>query len=95
MAYDFEWDLFKDIQNQEKHGVAFDLAQYAFLDPNKLIEFDLDHSGQEQRFFCYGAIDSEILTVRFTLRNDRIRIIGAGFWRKGKAIYENENKKTR
>jgi len=32
------------------------------------------------------------MTVRFTYRHDMIRIIGAGYWRKGKAIYEQENK---
>jgi predicted DNA binding CopG/RHH family protein len=32
------------------------------------------------------------MTVRFTYRKNRIRIIGAGYWRKGKDIYERENK---
>src|SRR6266568_3307133 len=32
-----------------------------------------------------------ILTVRFTYREDVIRIHGAGYWRKGKRIYEREN----
>ena len=32
-----------------------------------------------------------ILTVRFTYRNQRIRIIGAGYWRRGKKIYEQTN----
>ena len=35
--------------------------------------------------------DGGILTVRFTRRGEAIRIIGAGYWRKGKAIYEKEN----
>lgn len=29
--------------------------------------------------------------MRFTYRNEVIRIIGAGYWRKGKRIYEQEN----
>jgi hypothetical protein len=29
--------------------------------------------------------------VRFTYRDDVIRIFGAGYWRKGKQIYEREN----
>jgi hypothetical protein len=29
--------------------------------------------------------------VRFTVRGDAIRIFGAGYWRKGKKIYEQEN----
>ena len=32
-----------------------------------------------------------MLTVRFTYRNRVIRIIGAGYWRKGKRIHEQEN----
>lgn len=28
--------------------------------------------------------------VRFTYREDVIRIIGAGYWRRGKAIYEQQ-----
>lgn len=31
------------------------------------------------------------LTVRFTYRGSVIRIFGAGYWRKGKVIYEREN----
>jgi len=31
------------------------------------------------------------MTVRFTSRESAIRIIGAGYWRKGKRIYEREN----
>jgi hypothetical protein len=32
------------------------------------------------------------MTVRFTYRGNTIRIIGAGYWRKGKKIYETSNK---
>ena len=35
---------------------------------------------------------SGILTVRFTMRNENIRIIGAGYWREGRYRYEEENK---
>lgn len=37
-------------------------------------------------------IDTLVATVRFTVRNDKIRIFGAGYWRQGKKIYEKENK---
>jgi len=33
-----------------------------------------------------------IVTVRFTRRGDRLRIIGAGYWRKGKELYEKTNR---
>jgi hypothetical protein len=39
-----------------------------------------------------GEVGGGILTVRFTHRHNVIRIIGAGYWRKGKSIYEKENR---
>ena len=87
----FEWDAEKDSENREKHGVSFELAQYAFADPNRVIAQDMTHSQDETRFFCFGRVGDGILTVRFTYREGSIRIFGAGYWRKGKKIYEQEN----
>jgi uncharacterized protein len=88
----FEWDDAKDIENQKKHAVPFGLAQHAFADPKRVIAQDLLHSASEKRFYCYGKIGEGVLTVRFTYRKDRVRIIGAGYWRKGKKTYDSENK---
>ncbi|MBF0378414.1 MAG: BrnT family toxin [Desulfamplus sp.] len=88
----FEWNENKDKLNQEKHGVSFAFAQLAFMDSKRIILEDLNHSINEKRFYCIGEIDGEILTVRFTYRSNIIRIFGAGYWRKGKKIYEKENK---
>ena len=87
----FEWDPGKDRENQEKHGVAFSLAQFAFADPKRVIAEDLSHSSSERRYYCLGRVGDGVLTVRFTYRSEGIRIFGAGFWRKGKRIYEREN----
>ena len=87
----FDWDPAKDCENQEKHGVPFELAQYAFADPDRVIAEDVSHSADEERLFCFGRIGGGILTVRFTHRGNVIRIFGAGYWRKGKRIYEQEN----
>ncbi len=92
MVLNFDWDPAKDRINRAKHGVAFDLAQQAFFDPKRVIAEDLDHSGIEKRYFCFGAVDNGIMTVRFTYRDGRIRIFGAGHWRKGKKIYEQQNR---
>ena len=88
----FDWNSDKDKINQKKHDVSFGVAQYAFLDPNRIIAKDLKHSGSEERYFCIGKVDDEIITVRFTYRGNIIRIIGAGYWRKGKVVYEKKNK---
>ena len=89
---EFEWDEKKDSENQAKHGVSFKTAQHAFGDSKRIIAEDLEHGKTEKRFFCFGLTGGGILTVRFTHRSGKIRIIGAGYWRKGKAIYEKENK---
>ncbi len=87
---DFEWDDQKDQLNQEKHGVSFVEAQKAFLDADRVIAEDVEHSHSEKRYYCFGQVGREVLTVRFTYRNKKIRIIGAGYWRKGRKIYEKE-----
>ena len=89
----FEWDPVKDRANRAKHGVSFSLAQHAFFDPKRVIAEDLDHSSErERRYFCFGAVGDGIMTVRFTWRAGCIRIFGAGYWRKGKQIYEQQNR---
>ena len=88
----FEWDEDKDRANQAKHDVPFLLAQHAFSDPLRIIAKDVEHSESEDRFYCFGMVNGGVLTVRFTYRDQVIRIYGAGYWRKGKAIYERENK---
>ena len=88
MAPQFDWDLAKDGENQRKHGVPFAEAVLAFLDPNRVIARDLDHSAEEERFYCFGMVADRVLTVRFTYRAEVIRIIGAGYWRRGRRAYE-------
>ena len=88
---DFEWDAAKDRVNRAKHSVGFDLAQTALLDQSRVIAKDLDHSGDEQRYFCFGRVEGAVMTVRFTWRSGKIRIFGAGYWRKGRAIHEEAN----
>ena len=87
----FEWDLKKDRENQAKHGVSFLDAQFAFADPHRVIAEDLSHSDIEPRYFCFGKVGDGVLTVRFTYRARVIRIFGAGYWRRGRVIYEREN----
>jgi uncharacterized protein len=87
----FEWDVTKDAENQCKHGVSFDEARIAFCDPKRMILEDRNHSEVEARYFCIGKAERGIMTVRFTMRTQNIRIIGAGYWRNGKKWYEQKN----
>jgi uncharacterized DUF497 family protein len=69
---DFEWDPEKDQLNQRKHRVSSALAQLAFLDHDRVILEDLEHGGDEKRYYCLGRVAGGILTVRFTYRNEKI-----------------------
>jgi len=88
----FEWDEQKEKENQTKHNVSFSVAQQAFLDPRRVIAEDVTHSKEEARLYCIGRVGDGIMTVRFTQRGDVVRIYGAGYWRKGRKIYEEQNK---
>lgn len=88
----FDWDASKASFNRMKHGVFFTEAQKAFLDKNRVISEDLEHSEHEKRYYCFGKVNEKIMTVRFTYRFNKIRLIGAGYWRKGKRIYEKNQK---
>jgi uncharacterized protein len=87
----FDWDPEKDRENQSKHGVSFVEAQFAFADPRRVIAEDVSHSSTEKRYYCFGEVGAGVLTVRFTYREGVIRIFGAGYWRKGKRVYDSEN----
>lgn len=87
----FEWDEGKAQENQKKHKVSFSLAQRAFLDPHRIIVEDEEHSAEENRYYCIGRVEEGIMTVRFTYRGNTIRIYGAGYWRKGRKLYEEQN----
>ena len=88
----FLWDYSKNEQNRIKHKVGFEIAQYAFNDPKRVIARDVRHStADEQLFFYYGLVEENILTVRFTLRDGKIRIFGARYWREGRKKYYEKN----
>ena len=84
----FVWDIDKEWLNIQKHKGDFITAAKAFKDPKRKIFVDSKHSQREQRFFCIGKVAGKILTVRFIHRPGKIRIFGAGYWRKGIRYYE-------
>jgi uncharacterized protein len=88
----FRRDESKNLENVSKHKVSFEIAHYGFADSNRVIAVDLIHSKTEKRYFCFGLVDGLVVTVRFTYQASMIRIFGAGYWRKGKTIYENQSK---
>jgi len=88
-----EFDPDKEAANLAKHGVDFSTVLRVFEDPDRLIFPNLKHSPEEPRFYAIGHDGSGILTVRFTIRGEALRVIGAGYWRKQKKAYESQKKK--
>ena len=87
----FVWDTKKEAVNIQKHDIDFRTAARVFKDPKRKVYIDSKHSIKEKRFFCIGKVENKIITVRFTWRGSKIRIFGAGFWRKGVVYYEKED----
>jgi uncharacterized protein len=91
MVLNFEWDENKNLENQAKHHLSFEEAQEAFFDPKRHIAIDIAHSTKaEKRYYCFGKAGQAIITVRFTKRGSVVRIIGAGYWRKGKKFMKRK-----
>ncbi len=89
--YEFEWDDAKNRQNLLKHKIAFEEAIQVFSDRDALVFIDIKHSNlKETRYFAVGKIGIQTCTVRFTYRNKRIRVFGAGYWRKERKFYEKQ-----
>jgi uncharacterized protein len=59
------------------------------------VAFDPDHSTPEElRWWLLGKVRERVMLVRYTQRPPGIiRIIGAGYWRIGKDIYEKARRK--
>lgn len=87
----FEWNKAKELRNIKKHGCDFRLAAQSFSDPDGVLAVDEKNSSKENRCFWLGQAGGRVLTVRFTYRKGKVRIIGAGYWRKGRRFYEKEN----
>lgn len=78
MSLVFEWDSVKAWQNAAKHSVTFEEAQTVFRDPLGGIIDDPLHSTDEQRLLLIGMSDRQrLITVMFTEKGDRIRLISA------------------
>ena len=72
----FVWDEEKAKINKRKHKVSFETAARVFLDEYLIDNFDEIHSDFEERIQIIGKVGN-VLTVIYTERGDRNRIISA------------------
>ena len=74
---DFDWDPVKAELNWRKHQVPFDAAIEVFLDPNR-VDFDVSRDGErEERRKAVGVVTGRILSLVYTMRDGRMRVISA------------------
>lgn len=78
----FEWDRVKDAANRYKHGIGFTDATAVFRDPRHLIEDSTKPEHQEWRGKAIGRMGPFVVTVVFTDRDGRRRLISARRARK-------------
>lgn len=71
----FEWDDDKARINFFAHKITFEVACLAFDDPNAVEERDDDPD--EDRFNLTGMVRDRLVTVTYTERPPRMRIISA------------------
>jgi uncharacterized DUF497 family protein len=74
---EFEWDEAKAEANLRKHKISFQEASRVFDDLFALIEQDLSEDFGEDRFLATGMVEGSLITVVYTERDERIRIISA------------------
>lgn len=72
----FEWDPTKDMFNQAKHDLAFEDAVKVF-DSGHLIENSTRPEHGEVRWQAIGRIGPDYITVIFTIRGEKRRVISA------------------
>jgi uncharacterized protein len=75
----FEWDDEKASANIREHGVSFAQAVTAFGDPFAVEWIDERETYGEERSVLLGMVRGQVLTIVYTERGDRIRIISS--WR--------------
>ena len=77
MGVEFEWDPAKANTNLRKHKVPFLMACEVFKDSLRLEHPDASSDYDEERWIVHGRVEQSILSVVFTRRGQRIRLISA------------------
>lgn len=69
----FEWDDEKARKNLAKHKISFEAGCLVFDDPDVIDERDDDPD--EERYRATGLVSGKLVTVYYTEREKRFRII--------------------
>ena len=78
MHMEIEWDVAKAASNLAKHGVSFEEAATALLDPNALAQENRSATTEARWILIGMSVRPRLLTVIYTVRpEDRLRLISA------------------
>jgi len=90
-SVEFQWDK-GNINKNLKHNVADKEAEEIFGSGRKVVSKDEKHSLKEERYMLWGKTNvGRKLTVFFTLRKNKVRIISArDMSRKEDIAYEKK-----
>jgi uncharacterized DUF497 family protein len=77
LKLEFEWNPEKAQANLLKHGVPFLMACEVFKDGSRLEHADVSGDYGEERWIVLGRVGQKILSVVYTQRGQRIRLIYA------------------
>jgi len=86
----FEWNRYNKDKNWIKHKIDYKECEEVFFNKPLKIVNDPRHSLEEKRFVAYGITNqSKKLTIVFTKRGEKIRVISArNQSRKERSKYE-------
>ena len=88
----FEWDENKNNSNKQKHRLNFNDTKKVFNDKNKIISVDERKDYKEKRWKIIGEIYGVIISMIFTIRGTKTRIISARkASKKERKEYNNQN----
>jgi hypothetical protein len=85
----FDWDEGNRKKNQRKHNVSVKECEEVFTSGPIFLR-DKNHSQYEERFYAFGRTTAKRpLTVVFTIRDEKIRVISARDQNKKERVYIN------
>lgn len=73
----FEWDEVKARSNLQKHDLSFEVAREVFEDFCAYEWADKREDYGEERFNITGMVSGRLITVTYTIREAKFRIISA------------------
>jgi len=89
----FDWDEGNIRKNEIKHNLKWQIIEEVFYNQPLIIIEDSKHSNiQECRCSAFGKIDSgDLITVIFTKRDNKIRVISARTMSKKERLFYEQN----